>query len=257
MPAGRAGKKQAERLRFFMKVIVTGGAGGIGRAISEELLRRGDKVLICYYESEDVAKEFCSRYENAYCFQADLTDSTALDNLFAYAAEIFDGGADALINNAGVSVSKCFQCIDDATADRVMAINFGAAYKASARAVPYMLSQRSGNIINISSIWGIKGAATEALYSASKAALISLTQALAGELGPSGIRVNCIAPGVIDTPMNANLSAEETETLRCATPLARLGTGADIAKTVKFLLSIDAAFITGQTITVDGGFLNG
>ena len=164
---------------------------------------------------------------------------------------------DALINNAGVSLVGCFQCIDDAQYENLMNINFGAVYKASARVLPFLLKKNSGNIINIASIWGVKGAATEALYSASKAAVIAFTQALAGELGPSGIRVNCIAPGVIDTKMNADLSDREMEALRLSTPLERIGTGEDIAGIVSFLLGKDASFITGQTIVADGGFLNG
>ena len=240
-----------------MNILVTGGASGIGRAISEELLQSGHAVLITYHRSEKSAKRLSEVYPRAYISQADLADSAQLAGVFNYAAEVFDGGADALINNAGMSITDCFQNIDDAAFDRLMALNFGAVYKACAKALPHMLAQQKGSIINIASIWGVKGAACEALYSASKAAVIALTQALASELGPSGIRVNCIAPGVIDTKMNAHLSAQELEQLRLATPLERLGTGGDIAKAVRFLLSEDASFITGQTITVDGGFLNG
>lgn len=240
-----------------MNILVTGGASGIGRAISEELLQSGHAVLITYHRSEKSAKRLSEAYPRAYIYQADLADSAQLAGVFNYAAEVFDGGADALINNAGMSITDCFQNIDDAAFDRLMALNFGAVYKACAKALPHMLAQQKGSIINIASIWGVKGAACEALYSASKAAVIALTQALASELGPSGIRVNCIAPGVIDTKMNAHLSAQELEQLRLATPLERLGTGGDIAKAVRFLLSEDASFITGQTITVDGGFLNG
>ena len=240
-----------------MNILVTGGASGIGRAISEELLQSGHAVLITYHCSEKSAKRLSETYPRAYIYQADLADSAQLAGVFNYAAEVFDGGADALINNAGMSITDCFQNIDDAAFDRLMALNFGAVYKACAKALPHMLAQQKGSIINIASIWGVKGAACEALYSASKAAVIALTQALASELGPSGIRVNCIAPGVIDTKMNAHLSAQELEQLRLATPLERLGTGGDIAKAVRFLLSEDASFITGQTITVDGGFLNG
>ncbi|MBR2591047.1 MAG: glucose 1-dehydrogenase [Clostridia bacterium] len=240
-----------------MKIIITGGASGIGLAISRKLLAAGHRVLICYHRSAAAAAAVQKEYSNAYIFQADVAQSAQLDALFSYAASVFEGGADALINNAGVSVVDCFQNVDDAAFDRLMAVNFAAVYKASARAVPYMLRQKSGNIINIASIWGVRGAATEALYSASKAAVIALTEALASELGRSGIRVNCIAPGVIDTAMNSELSAEDMEQLRRDTPLQRIGSGEDIAKAVSFLLSDDAAFITGQTLVVDGGFLHG
>ena len=240
-----------------MKIIITGGASGIGLAISKALLAQGHEVLICYHRSAESAKALEERYPNASIFEADVANTRDLDYLFAYGAKLFNGGADALINNAGVSVADCFQNVSDEDFDRLMAVNFGAVYKACARAVPHMLAQQKGNIINISSIWGVHGASTEALYSASKAAVIALTQALSSELGRSGIRVNCIAPGVIDTAMNANLSPEDREALRMATPLERIGTGEDVAGAVKFLLSDDAAFITGQTITVDGGFLYG
>ena len=240
-----------------MKIIITGGASGIGLAISKALLAQGHEVLICYHRSAANAKALQETYPNASVFEADVADTRDLDYLFAYAAKLFDGGADVLINNAGVSVVDCFQNVSDEDFDRLMAVNFGAVYKACTRALPHMLAQKKGHIINISSIWGIHGAATEALYSASKAAVIALTEALSSELGRSGIRVNCIAPGVIDTPMNANLSQEDMEALRMATPLNRIGTGEDVAGAVKFLLSDDASFITGQTITVDGGFLYG
>ena len=240
-----------------MKIIITGGASGIGLAISKALLADGHEVLVCYHRSAANAKALQETYPNASVFEADVADTRDLDYLFAYAAKLFDGGADVLINNAGVSVVDCFQNVSDEDFDRLMAVNFGAVYKACTRALPHMLAQKKGHIINISSIWGIHGAATEALYSASKAAVIALTEALSSELGRSGIRVNCIAPGVIDTPMNANLSQEDMEALRMATPLNRIGTGEDVAGAVKFLLSDDASFITGQTITVDGGFLYG
>ena len=240
-----------------MKIIITGGASGIGLAISRKLLAAGHRVLVCYHRAADSAEALQKEYPNACIFQADVAKTEALDALFAYAAEVFDGGADALINNAGVSVVDCFQNVDDADFEHLMAINFGAVYKASARAVPYMIRQKSGNIINIASIWGVQGAATEALYSASKAAVIALSEALASELGRSGIRVNCIAPGVINTAMNSALSAEDMEALRRQTPLQRIGNAEDVANAVLFLLGDDASFITGQTIVVDGGFLHG
>ena len=239
-----------------MRILITGGASGIGLAISERLLQAGHRVLVCYHTSEQSAKQLQEKYSGALLFRADVAKAQDIAALFEF-AEAQMGGLDALINNAGVSVVDCFQNVSEEEFDRLMAVNFGAVYKCSARAVKLMLAQHAGNIINISSIWGVHGAATEALYSASKAAVIALTQALAAELGPSGIRVNCIAPGVIDTAMNADLSAEDMEELRLSTPLGRIGTGEDIAGTVAFLLGEDASFVTGQVITVDGGFLHG
>ena len=239
-----------------MKIIITGGASGIGLAVSERLLKEGNELLICYNCSEQKAKELEKEYKNAHIIKADVSSGEDIDRVFEIASTEL-GGVDALINNAGVCLVDCFQSVSDKDFDRVMGTNFGAVYKMSAGAVPFMLEKKSGNIINISSIWGVRGAATEALYSASKAAVIAFTEALASELGPSGIRVNCIAPGVIDTKMNSSLSADELEELRLRTPLERIGKGEDIAGVVSFLLSEDASFITGQTLVVDGGFLNG
>ena len=168
-----------------MRIIVTGGASGIGAAISRRLLEEGHQVLICYRQSAEEAAAIAAEFENAFIIRADVSRSEEIDALFAYAAENL-GGVDAVINNAGVSLTKCFQTVSDEEFDRLMAINFGAVYKVSARAMTSMLTQKSGIIINISSIWGVRGAAAEALYSASKAAVIAFRAASASIVSRRG-----------------------------------------------------------------------
>ena len=237
-----------------MDIFITGGASGIGEQISRMLLSKSHRVLICYNASEKNAKKIKEDYPNAEIFKADLADRKQAEAFFDYGIKTF-GSIDALINCAGVALKNCFQCVSDEQFDSLMAINFGSVYKLCSLATPHFLAKRAGNIINIASMWGVKAAACEALYSASKAAVISLSQAMAAELGSAGIRVNCISPGVIDTKMNSNLSAEDIQQLKLSTPLQRIGTAQDVANLVEFLLSDKSSFITGQNYIVDGGFL--
>ena len=237
-----------------MDIFITGGASGIGEQISRTLLSKEHRVLICYNSSEKNAQKLKARFPNAEIFKADLADREQAAAFFEYGINTF-GGIDALINCAGVALKNCFQCVSDGEFDRLMAINFNSVYKLCSLAVPHFLAKGDGNIINIASMWGVKPASCEALYSASKAAVISLTQAMAAELGSSGIRVNCISPGVIDTKMNSALTAEDMERLKQDTPLERIGSAEDVANAVEFLLSPKASFITGQNLIVDGGYL--
>lgn len=236
-----------------MRVLVTGGAGGIGKAVSEQLLKEGYDVIIHYNKSEGTAKELCSRFPNAYMLKADLSCVQEIKDMFKAVDAL--GGADALINNAGISLISCFQDVSEQEYERLCAVNFKSVYFCSKYAVEHMIKKKSGNIVNISSIWGITGASCEALYSALKAGVIAFSKSLARELAPSGIRVNCVAPGIIDTPMNSSLDENTIKELKDETPLARLGKPEDIANAVSFLLSERSSFITGQVLTVDGGFL--
>lgn len=237
-----------------MDIFITGGASGIGEQISRQLLSKAHRVLICYNHSEKNAQKIKKDYPNAEIFKADLADRKQAEVFFEYGIKTF-GNIDVLINCAGVALKNCFQCVSDEEFDKLMAVNFGSVYKLCSLAVPHFLAKNSGNIINIASMWGVKPASCEALYSASKSAVISLTKAMAAELGSAGVRVNCISPGVIDTKMNSTLSAEDMENLKLETPLKRIGTAGDIANAVEFLISKKSSFITGQNLIVDGGFL--
>ena len=165
------------------------------------------------------------------------------------------GSADILINNAGIAQQKLFTDITDDDFTRMFDINVRGVFNCCRAALPYMIHKKHGRIINISSMWGVCGASCEVHYSASKAAVIGMTKALAKEVGPSGITVNCIAPGLIDTPMNANLSKETINELCEETPVGRIGTPEDIANAALFLASDSSSFITGQVLGVDGGFI--
>ena len=218
-------------------VLVTGSSRGIGAAIAETFAQRGYQTAVNY----------CSHPERAQQLVSGLTGQGLTAAAF--------GGVDVLVNNAGIAQQKLFTDITEEAWDRLFAVNVKGAFFCCQEALPHMIHHKRGKIVNISSIWGLTGASCEVHYSASKAALIGLTKALAKELGPSGIQVNCVAPGVIDTEMNAALDAETIAALKEETPLGTLGTGRDIAETVAFLASDRADFITGQTISPNGGFV--
>lgn len=237
-------------------VLVTGASGGIGRAIALAFGERGCNVALHYNTRPDPAMETAGlireRGGRAETFQADLTDESQVERLFTDCERTF-GSVTVLVNNAGISWQGLFTDMTIEDWQRVMDVNLLSVFLCCRRALPPMIRRKAGCIINISSMWGQQGAACEAAYSASKAGIIGLTQALAREEGPSGIRVNCIAPGVIDTPMNGRLSDADMEALREDTPLMRIGTPEDVAHAAVFLW--ENKFITGQTIGVSGGFI--
>ena len=228
-------------------VLITGGVRGIGASIAEAFLKKGYRVCVTYSKDEENAEK--AREMGLEVYQADVADEKQIVALFEKI-----GKADILVNNAGICLLKQIQDIDYAEYERVMSVNFGGAFLCCREAVKRMLPQKRGLIVNISSVWGEVGGSCESVYSASKAALIGFTKALAKELGWSGIRVNCVSPGVIDTPMNSRFNKEEILDLIDQTPLGRLGTPEDVASLVYFLASNDASFITGQVISCDGGF---
>lgn len=238
--------------------LVTGASGGIGSACARELAQKGYTVLLHANRGLDAARsladELCASGMDAHAIGCDLADSRAVTAMCEEILRLYHR-VDALVLCAGVSYTGLLTGMTDEDWHRVMDVNVSGAFYLIRALAPGMVSRNSGAIVTISSMWGRSGASCEAAYSASKAAIIGLTQALAKELGPSGVRVNCIAPGVIDTRMMDEHGEETKRQLAEETPLGRLGTGEDVAKAAAFLLSSDASFITGQVLGVDGGYL--
>lgn len=223
-----------------MNALVTGASGGIGHAIAELLQQQGMHVVRHFHRSPIAGG-----------IQADLRNETEIQALF-HQTEQRLGGIDVLVNNAGIALPQ--QLITDTSTaefDNLFALDVRAMFLCCRRALPHMVQQKRGRIINISSVWGVQGASCEVAYSTAKAAVVGLTRALAKEVAPSGITVNCVAPGVINTAMNAHLNLAE---LVQEIPTGRLGLPEDIANAVAFFASEQANFITGQVLGVDGGF---
>lgn len=234
-------------------VLITGGTRGIGRAMVELFAAGGYKVAFTYKSSDDAASEL-SLKTGALAIKADSAKKDEVDAAAATAIRELSG-VDCLINNAGVSSFSLFTELDYGAWRECMAVNLDAAFLYSKAVIPGMIAQGGGSIINVSSMWGLVGSSCEVHYSTAKAALIGMTKALSKELGPSGIRVNAIAPGVIDTDMNAALSAEVVSELAENTPLMRIGTPEEIAKIAYFLASENSSFVTGAVINASGGFV--
>ncbi len=239
-------------------VVITGASRGIGRACAIAFAREGDNVLIGYNKNKAAAEETLAAVLSfgvkGAIFEFSAEDDASARRLIAKAMYEF-GAIDVLINNAGIARAALMSDVTREDFHELFAVNVGGAYFASQAAAREMINAGGGNIINISSMWGQVGASMETLYSATKAALIGLTKAMAKELAPSNIRVNCIAPGVIDTDMNACYDAAAMDALREKTPLSRLGTPEDIAEAAVFLASDKASFITGEVLAVNGGFV--
>ena len=238
--------------------LVTGSSRGIGRAVAAELARKGWAVCVNYRVRQDCAEELVRQLESEGCramaVQADVSDRAQVNAMVRRVEEAF-GPVSLLVNNAGIAGQALFQEITDELWHRYFSVNVDGAFHTIQAVLPHMLHEHSGCIINTSSIWGQHGASCEVAYSASKHAVIGLSRSLAMELAPSGIRVNCVAPGVIDTDMVKVLGDETLGMLAEDTPLGRLGTPEDIAALVALLASEEAGFITGQVITSDGGFI--
>lgn len=234
------------------RVLISGGSRGIGAECVRRYTSLGDAVVFIYNKSSGSAQAL-SAETGAIAIQADVSDAVEAKSAVNQAVEKL-GGIDILVNNAGVAHIGLFTDLTDDEWQRLCDTNLSSAIYLSREASKYMIRQHSGSVVNIGSVWGRAGASCEVAYSATKAGLRGFTRALAKELGPSGITVNCIEPGVIDTEMNAALDEETRASLADETPLGRLGTSADVAATVEFLTSPEAAFITGQILGVDGGF---
>ncbi len=238
--------------------LVTGASRGIGRACAIALAREGWPVCVNYLERRDVAESLVSSLRSqgfaAMAFQADVADRKAVARMVRAVSETM-GPVELLVNNAGISHQGLFQDMDDELWNRILAVNLTGARNAVQAVLPHMLSEKRGAVINVSSIWGLRGGSCEVAYACSKAAVIGLTRSLALELAPSGIRVNCVAPGCIETDMVRALGEETRAMLVEETPLGRLGTPEDIANVIAFLASDRAAFVTGQVVSADGGFI--
>jgi len=237
--------------------LVTGAAGGIGKAAALLLARNNSNTILNYNTSQREAEalEAFIRSLGCECFayRADVSDMAQVKAMFGEADKCF-GGVDVLVNNAGAAQQKLFQDITREDYDRIFDVNVRGVFNCCQCAVPAMVNRKSGKIINISSVWGVTGASCETHYSAAKAAVIGMTKALARELTPSGIQVNAIAPGVIDTPMNGSLGKDVLADLANEIPAGRLGSPDDVAELILFLASGKSDYITGQIIGVDGGF---
>ena len=236
--------------------MITGASQGIGKETARLFANRGWNVAVHYYRHEAEAKALAEELGHitwAVPFCADIADSKQVNHMAEKVSQVF-GKIDALVNNAGIAGQKLFQDLTDQDWREMFAVNTDGVFYTCRAVLPQMLSRHQGTIVNISSIWGISGASCEVHYSAAKAAVIGMTKALAQEAGPSGIRVNCVAPGVIDTRMNACHSSEIMKALAQDTPLGRIGKPQEVAALIYYLCSEEASFLTGQVICPDGGF---
>lgn len=238
-------------------VLITGGSRGIGAATAVYFARKGYKVAITYNKSLYAAKAMKETMALNGCefiaIPCDVKNPTQVESAVRQTVSAF-GSLDVMVNNAGVALQKLITDTTDDDWQNILSTNLSGVFYGCRSAAKVMVNQKSGSIVNISSIWGVSGASMEVAYSATKSGIIGLTKALAKELGPSGIRVNCIAPGVIDTEMNSNLDIADFAALADDTPLGRIGAAEEVASAI-FYLADDASFVTGQVLNTDGGIL--
>lgn len=236
-----------------MKVaIVTGASRGIGREIAKELAKNGIKVIANYNKSEQQAQTLQEEYPNIDIFKADVSNRDQIKQMVNYTIRKY-GKIDILINNAGISENKLFTDVTDNDWDRIINNNLYSAFCTTQEVLPNMIHNKEGKIINISSVWGMVGASCESIYSISKAGIDAMTKSLAKELGPSNIKVNSIAPGIIDTEMNKNLTEDDIKELKDEIPLGKIGKATDVTKCINWL--IEDNYTTGQVISVNGGWI--
>ncbi len=239
-------------------VLITGASRGIGAAVAKIFAQNNYNVIINYSKSEKEAitlqNEFLKEGYAALAYKADITKRNEVKAMVEDSIKKF-GAIDVLVNNAGISEQKLFTDITENEWDYMMDVHLKGMFNCSQYVVPHMVSRKKGKIINVSSIWGMVGASCEVHYSTAKAGMIGFTKALAKELGPSNIQVNCVAPGIIDTDMNRFLDEEAKACLIEETPLMRFGKPEEVAQNILYLASNGADFITGQVIGINGGFV--
>lgn len=237
-------------------IIITGGSRGIGKCLVENFAKEGHNVILNYNKSEKQAKQIKANLEEQgikiEIVKADISKREDVKKLIKFATKK-KKNIDVLINNAGIAKLQMFQDVTEEDWDEIMNTNLKSIYYTIQEVMPNMINQKSGCIINISSMWGIVGASCEAVYAASKAGMDAITKSLAKEFGPSHIRVNSIAPGVINTEMNSVLDEKIKEELKKDTPLERIGEPIDIYRCAKWL--IEDEFTTGQVISINGGYV--
>lgn len=238
-------------------VIITGASRGIGAETARLFAQNGYAVVINYNVNREAAEKLKQSIVSAgfvaEIFKADVSSFDECQKLADFAISGFKR-IDALVNNAGVSVIKPLYDTTLTDLNKIMSVNFNGVFNMCKAVSPYMVSRKCGKIINVSSVWGEKGSSCETVYCASKAAVIGFTKALAKELGPSNINVNCVAPGLIDTDMNISLTSQVKNDIIDETPLMRIGTAQDVANCILFLAGSASDFLTGQVIKADGGW---
>ena len=231
-------------------VLITGGTGAIGAALVEEFSSTDD-VAFTYFNNEERARELSEKFP-AFPVKMDISDKNSVQTAIESVLREFSR-IDVLVNNAGISLIKPFTDTTDEDWEKQLSVNLTGCFRVTKSVVPQMIRRKSGAVVNISSVWGVHGASCEVAYSAAKAGVIGFTKALAKELGLSGITVNAVAPGVIDSPMNSShLNSDELAELCDETPLGRLGKASEVAQAVRAIA--ENRFITGQILGVDGGF---
>lgn len=236
-------------------VLITGGSRGIGAAAVEAFANAGCRVVLNYKSNKAAAQQLADRWPDQILLaQADVSDREQVEAMFRQAEKLW-GGVDVLICNAGIAQQKLFTDLKADEWQHMIDVHLNGAFHCCQCALPHMIHQKWGRILTVSSMWGQIGGSCEVAYSAAKAGLIGLTKALAKEEGPSGITVNCVAPGVIDTDMMAGFSAQDKQDLADETPLGSLGTPAQVADALLYLASEGAGYITGQVLGVNGGLV--
>lgn len=234
-------------------VLITGASRGIGKACAEVFLSKNYRVFVNYNKSEYEAKQLSEK--GSIIYKADISKKEETDKMINFINENY-GGVDILVNNAGAALpQKVLTDVSEEEYDYIFNVNVKGIFNLTKAVLPYMINKKKGNIINISSVWGLTGGSCEVIYSASKAAVIGFTKALAKEAGLSGIRVNAVAPGMIDTDMNSHLTEKDFEYISEETPLNKIGEASEVAKAVLFLAEDSSSFITGEIINVSGGWL--